>query len=594
MELSPPISPRPNSRLAKRAASSTTSLPGVFNSAPEDTAPILQPSSFDNVLSVRPRSHNSNNILQTDHALRFTGAGRFWQPPKAPGEAADRSKAGNWRRWSDKGDRVLSKRRLSAFTAPVHDVQEQTYPYRENPTVPLLQRCYLDPARTDDGTASISDGSSSGLSRHASSVASVRSVRSLRVRDMPMVEIPEVQPESLALRIAKDERELRTAGQLRKLQKDEEERLAQLRETDEAQPVPNLSAVLPISRQTSHAVSGQISNASTRLPNQLRAAYSPPITSPSASVDLIHIMEDLQSTTTSTSGYWTDLQELNSIKSSNLSQPKTPELIGNLSKSGLFIGHLHPDIHEIQTPNESPSEAQHEAPSNPARSTPIAELPPTPIIPTPELDSATPQTPNPRELDNNDLFAELNSLISALPARSRTTIATSALTSAHHARLSTSSFQPHSTTPSPHRRSISTQNLTTSPATDWVELPTQSILLPPPEHQISFPPTPEHPAAIELSASASVCYRPPRRDVRQLYRRTRKHSDLGVYNTLPHEAYPLFHEGPYTELPAREYESDRRDLYSWDSVNASDRVSRASGGLRPDWNPVTGRGAGGD
>ncbi|MCJ1376933.1 hypothetical protein MMC17_000023 [Xylographa soralifera] len=553
MATSAPNSPRANSRVIHGIASSTISLPAILNNEPRDSAPVSETTRRNNGLSVRPKSHNDNDISKIDRPLRFTGTGSFWKPSD---EAAQRLKASNWGRWSDKGDGKVSKRRLSSFTAPVQEVQEETYPYRGDPTVLLPQRYPFDQPTTDDGTSSISDGSSSGLSRHASSVASVRRMRSLKATDVPIMEMPKVQPESLAQRIARDERQSKTAVQLRKLQNDEEKRLAQLQEADEKPPVPNPGAIIPVPSMTSRSSSRRTSVASSRLPSQPRAAHNPPVTSPSANDDLIQIMDDLWVAATSTSSYWTDLGELKSIRINDLPELKTSEPTGSLFISGQPTSNLHTQIPKAQTPYGKSSNA--------ARSPPIAALPPNPIFLTPEPNSASLSAPPPQEPDNNDLFAELNALVSALPTRSRTTIASTTLIAPQPSKRSPSPLQPASSASSLHPAK--------TPASDCSELPT-----PPP--------------AIELSASPSVCCRPPRRDVHQLYRRTRQHSDLGVYNTLPHEGYPLLPKDTCAELPARAYESDRRDLYSWDSVSVSGVVEEV---VAPDWNPMTGQGAGSD
>ncbi|MCJ1431334.1 hypothetical protein MMC27_000685 [Xylographa pallens] len=546
MAMSAPNSPRPNLKITNETAASTISLPAILNSIPRDNTPVTQVAPSNNRLSVRPRSNNDDDISHEDHVLRYTRAGRFWKPFD---EAAQRPKESNWKRWSNRGDGVASKRRLSAFTAPVHEVQEETYLYRENLTVLLPHRYQFDQPTTDDGTSSISDGSSSRLSRHASSVASVRRMRSLKATDMPIREMPMVQPESLAQRIAKDERQSKTAEQLRKLQNDEENRLAQLRQADEEPCVSNSGGVILVPSQTGRSSSRRPSDASSMLPSQPQAAHNPPVPSPSANDDLIQIMDDLQFPATSASSYWTDLQELNSMNDNDYPEPKAPELTGTPSTSGQHISNLHPEIRKTHTSNESPSHS--------TRSSPIAELPPNSISPTSDLDSASlPVSPSP-EPDSNDLFAELNSLISALPPRNRTTIASPSSTSSHLSDWSTSPLQPTRTASSPRCLSASSLYPTEPLATD----------------------------CFELSASPSVHYRPPRRDVHQQYRRTRQHSDLGVYNTLPHEPYPLLPADTYAELPAREYESDRRDLYAWDSRSGD---TRAAVVVAPDWNPITG------
>ncbi|MCJ1417652.1 hypothetical protein MMC32_003996 [Xylographa parallela] len=341
MTASAPNSPRPDLRVTNGIALSAISLPTILNSVPRDNAPVSQTARISNGPSVRPRSFNDNDISKVDHALRSTGTGRFRKPLD---KAAQRTKASNWRTWADSGNGVVSKRRLSAFTAPVHEVQEETYPYRENLTDLLAQRDQFDQSTTDDGTSSISDGGSSRLSRHSSSVASVASVRrirSLKVTDMPTREMPKVQPESLAQRIAKDERQWKTAEQLRKLQNDEENRLAQLRQADEEPSVSNPGKVILVSRKTSQSSSRQTSDVSYRLPSQLRASHDAPVLPPSANDDLMQITDDLQFPTTGPSSYWTDLQELNSININDSPKPKAPELPRTPSVSGEHTSNLN-------------------------------------------------------------------------------------------------------------------------------------------------------------------------------------------------------------------------------------------------------------
>lgn len=69
----------------------------------------------------------------------------------------------------------------------------------------------------------------------------------------------------------------------------------------------------------------------------------------------------------------------------------------------------------------------------------------------------------------------------------------------------------------------------------------------------------------------------------------RHHSDLTVYNTLQGEPYPLMPEEGRVELPARPYESDRRDLYSWDNYPVEMSGGGGTGEVGPDvkWGGVS-------
>jgi len=260
---------------------------------------------------------------------------------------------------------------------------------------------------------------------------------------------------------------------------------------------------------------------------------------------------------------------------------------------------------ELPNQRNEPLELQHveptkkplkKAPRPPPKPTP-AEIPPITIITTPELDSTSPQPPSVFELDGS-VFADTDSIINALSSRNRTPSSTS-LPRAEPAKPTPAPRVPSSWLSQPPQSNYF------DPYALYTELPASDLAPPPPPYTPYTPQTPQNPHpnpqlthrasapppaphTFELSSSNSVLHRPRQRAVHEIHRTMRHHSDLTVYNTLQGEPYPLMPEPGRVELPARPYESDRRDLYSWDNYPA-EMGAGADVVVRPDAYPPSGR-----
>lgn len=274
---------------------------------------------------------------------------------------------------------------------------------------------------------------------------------------------------------------------------------------------------------------------------------------------------------------WNEPQELQHTKSTKAPRPPPNPVAAELPNQWtepVELQHI-----------EATKKSVKKAPRPPPKPKPVGVPAPT-IITTPELDSTSPQPPSVFELEAS-IFADTDSIINALPTRNRTPT----LTRTEPAKPPTStrgtnswlSQPPQSNYSYPHALYAEVPAVTRPAHPPYTPYTPYTPHLPPPRHPSplplipsqpphSHPPIPHRasaplppPHTFELSSSSSVLYRPPRRAVHEVHRTMRHHSDLTLYNTLQGEPYPLMPEEGRVELPARPYETDRRDLYSWDN-----------------------------
>ena len=246
------------------------------------------------------------------HPLRYTGAGRFWKPPDE--RNLKHSRLRDWMKRSHKVDD-------NGFAVPqLPAVNVSNIGIDEGPVSPQLK--YRKPLNSHQ---SLFDRPSTGGSRHSFSAQSTVSAHTPNPSpvtpitrtgsepgDVSSIDMLDEKIDSLAARIAIDERRLRIQEQLKKLQRDEEDRLKQL-DMDDSQssesPTPDLSR--------------NASDASNRpLPNHPTVPKTPH--NPHSDDLGITIIDEIQPPATETTNHWDDLRELQDLhptvsKSSNSS-----------------------------------------------------------------------------------------------------------------------------------------------------------------------------------------------------------------------------------------------------------------------------------
>ena len=301
----------PSPKTRSLADGSNTSLAATLASDPpkSPTSPLRASRSIVDSWSIEPA-----DATPAVHALKYSGAGRFWKPPDESSSRGGRLRA--WRKRSGRKD-----------TDENPDPQHISYPRLDNAklrksaerkSLGQQQSPFDRPSDKDRRASSAVSGEyASGLSfptsvsdgQNNSEAGDTESVNSLQQRI-----------DSLAKTIAANERRVRTEQYLRKLQRDEDERLAQL-EIDEVPGGVDLSSDL--SRNTS--------DASQR--SHLDGAATPETSTHSllGADFMFEVREKLQSLDTRTSNHWDELRGLQDSIKAELKEPEAsiPELPSN-------------------------------------------------------------------------------------------------------------------------------------------------------------------------------------------------------------------------------------------------------------------------
>ncbi|KAL9109994.1 MAG: hypothetical protein Q9187_008100 [Circinaria calcarea] len=427
-----------------------------------------------------PRSRVDSWSIETDdapptvHALKYSGAGRFWKPPDESNSRGGPLRA--WRKWS--GRRDINERadpRYASF--PTQAIaKERESAERKSPA--QQQFPYSQPIDKDRRASSSTPG------EHTTRLSFPTSPSDSQINSEPgdkeSVDSLQQRIDSLAKTIAANERRVRTEQYLRKLQSDEDERIAQL-ETDELPGGVDLSSDL--SRNTSDA--------------SHRSQVNEPKTPETSARSLLggdfmfKVGEKLQSLDTRTSSHWDEPR-------------KKPDSIKT----------------EVKEPEPS-----------------IPELPSNPVILLPEIDSNSDANPT---MEDDSIFSDLDRFVGVLRSKAQTSQA-----SCQRSRPPSYTSQRDSgynTWPPPQNK----------PYPSAIELSAPSPAASPPTN------------VFELSTSNSVIHRPSvrRQALARPNRRSRHHSDLTLYNTLPHEPFPVCEPEVMVELPTEGGKLRRKEVSS--------------------------------
>ena len=365
---------RSNSAPRDLRATSSASLATTLMYEPSGS-PISTSSAVQSAVSlISPANYEDDTAAQI-HPLRYTGAGRFWKPPDERN-----SKHGRFRR--------MIKRSSKGGDDTVIIPQVPQIP--QIPNLPSLNATGLgidrEPVSPRFNThnsfnpyQSSSDRPSTIGSRHSYSAQSTLSASGPAVSlhsgpgsepgDISSTDMLDQRNNSLTTRNLADERRFKMQEHLKKLQRDEEDRLRQLNMDDSQgseSPTPDLS------RNTSDASSRPLSNdqAASKTPCQHLLLDDYEVT----------IFDEMQSPATDTSSHWEDLRELQDL---NLTAQK--------SSSSLLL-----DTSRNQSSPEPP----------PYSIQPISELP------DPRIELSPPP-------DNDSVFSDLDSIIGALRNKPR-------------------------------------------------------------------------------------------------------------------------------------------------------------------------------
>lgn len=414
----------------------------------------------------------------------------------------------------------------------------------------------FDQPRTDDEATSVFGGSSSGysrnsdgmLSRNSSNAFSERNYRP-RTPSSPRALFPPT--ESLAHRIAADERKRKTERELQRQQLREAERLAEVNEQYEQTSFicPRINAAPTVLKSVSDTL--EKLPYLLPMPHYFLAKDDPPDFSLNSFYDHISIMD------TGLIHHDDGLSKMPSFETTgdqetaindkegfaNLGRPS-----GSVYEQKVAQNIDSSEIYEMN-PQQENSVKLKLSPSVADMNINISELPDNSLPHAAELASRTSILA--KEIDGDgSVFSDLRLLVSALPSPRQ------------------------SMTPGyPSSEQCVPWNSTRRPQSPIVELP-------------PLLDTPPPPYVCELSTSESVIHRPHNRlPVQQLYKRSRLNSrNLTIYNTLPAEPYPLHRQSDPVELPTRSYEVDRRDIYDSNSTYSGPPVT-----ILPDLDPRTGR-----
>lgn len=563
------------------------------------------PSAFESERWNRQRStplafENGDLNLRRQHALSFEGAGRFWKPTEP--------KESSWPRFlKRKGDRsraLSSPRPQDELPSPVANVGEwlssQSVSEHSEPSVPA----YHDNSLTQpdipspEAQADTEAVRCASMSQHGSDSVSVHTVSS-RTSISNMASQTRFQ--SLSEQIAEDDRKLRTKQNLKRIMEAEEARTAQLDPASTTNHEEELGSNNVYLKDREHLnglrltfelqneswniddfLPGGNPDSADNLPdcnasNELRQAsinlgqglekstenssiHTITVTDgkhqsePFPPMPPISQVQELGVNDAALSRYQQtkslpqipQIQELDvyhvpvnkeqGVENSALSKPLKSERISGVVKMPEEIDKEILNLSELETKGSSPLGVRssiHSRPQSEVSHASVSSISPT---------STPPQETPPFSSVPGTLFQDLNRLkmssslrqaAIARPPRPPETRARSApIRSSHSAPASSLLPSPPAVFP------------TYSPPGS------QPALSGPIFKEVLTPPIPSD--VIELSTSPSVIHRPKGQQVNEKYRRNRLHSDLAVYNTLPHEPYPLLPPGPVFEAPPSE------------------------------------------
>ena len=351
----------PKSLAATSSASSATTLP-----CEPPRSPTSIRSALESTVSLVALANHEDDAEAQIHPLRYTGAGRFWKPPD------ERStKHGRLRSWIKRSNRVDN----DGVTIPQLPVLNTSdLGIDRGPASPQLDiRKSFSPYQS-----SFNNRLSAVESRHSFSAQSTVSAKvtpncrpGSEPGDISSIDMLDEKIDSLAARIAIDERRLRIQEQLKKLQRDEEDRLRQL-DIDDSQSSESLTPDL--SRNTSDASSRPLTNS----PADPKTLHRDLLSDGHA----VKITDETQSPATDASNHWDDLRELHDL---------------NLTSSKSSVSPF-PDGSQDQVSPEPP----------PYTIDSIAELPDPQIELSPPPDN-----------DNDSVFSDLDFIVGVLRNKSK-------------------------------------------------------------------------------------------------------------------------------------------------------------------------------
>ena len=302
------------SNLRSLAGNSNTSLAATFTSDPPKSPTSSLHSAIASRSIVDSWSIEPADAAPAVLALKYSGAGRFWKPPDESSSKGGRLRA--WRRSSGRKDTdEKSDPRHGSYPGPKITKERQSAERRSlGRPQPSADRPF---DRDRRASSAISGEYASGLG--LSTTASDSQINH-ELGDTESVDSLQQRIDSLAKTIAANERRVRTEQYLRNLQRDEDERIAQL-ETDEVAGGVDLSSDL--SRNTS--------DASQR--SQIDTLATPETSTHSllGTDFMFEVREKLQSLAIGTSNHWDEPRGLPYSTKTEVkrSEPSVPELPSN-------------------------------------------------------------------------------------------------------------------------------------------------------------------------------------------------------------------------------------------------------------------------
>ena len=516
------------------------------------------------------RRHQEPNLISAlwneerrtrQHALSLEGAGRFWKPL----ESRD-SRESAWNFLKRKGDRsrALSSPRPQDLGSSLNSNVGQWLDAQSNSQL-------SEQANLNDTSGQAMD-SNSPAPKHRSSVSQSGSdsvsVHTLSSTTSVTNGASTSRFKSLAEQIADDERRENAKQHLRRIMEAEEARVAQ--HDPDSEEESNLDIEKKI-----YANAGEQS-----FPNALRLTFEPQ----EHRWDINDFFSD--SKTPNSTEILPDYETSNELHHNalNLNQPRKQSNAGSSTHTITLDDEKDrtgscPSIPQTKETEKKDSPADRMQSDQPFRDTkalqdlaaeeerPVDLFPipsPPDSIPTPQSTASTRSTPTstmsspqipsiPQEESEfpiiaDTLFQDLNRLKMGPSIRQSTSMSPPPPTEIARAQSTPNTLQRTTHSPSPPS---SGAGLAPVFAVVAPPRPPQATSLPV-YKEILTPPIPSN--VIELSTSPSVIHRVKAPKVHERYRRNRQHADPTVYNTLPHEAYPLLPPEPRFEAPPREAE----------------------------------------
>ena len=504
----------------------------------------------------------NEEIRTRQHALSLEGAGRFWKPL----ESRD-SRESAWKFLKRKGDRsrALSSPRPQDPGSSLDANVGQWLDAQSNTQLP-------EQATLNDTFVQAMDGNSSAPPKHRSSVSQSGSdsvsVHTLSSTTSVTNGASTSRFKSLAEQIADDERRENAKQHLRRIMEAEEARVAQHDSESEEE------SKLDIEKEIHANTSDQ------SFPNALRLTFEPQ----EHRWDINDFFSD--GGRPSSTEILPDYETSNELHHSTLklNQPRKQSIAGSSTHTITLDDEKDrtgsaPSIPQAQETEKKDSPAEHLQSDQPFYDTKALQDPeaeeerpvdsvsiPSPpnSIPTPQSTASTrstpississPQIPTVSQEESqfpavaDTMFQDLNRLKMGPSIRQSTSMSPPLPTEIARAQSTPNTLQSTTRSPSP-------------PSSGASLAPVFAVVAPPrPPQATSFPVykeilTPPIPSnVIELSTSPSVIHRVKAPKVHEKYRRNRQHADPAIYNTLPHEAYPLLPPEPRFEAPPREAE----------------------------------------